>query len=152
PELTGSNPDSARSSVVLPAPLGPSKATTSPAAISIPTPCSTRILPYPDSSPLTESRGSAAEVSTDHLLVNANLSRGAGGKRTPEIEHGDLMADVEDQVGMVLDQQHAGAAGADRLDQPGQSLDLVVGKAGGGFVEQQEIRIEHQRAGDLDEA
>ena len=58
----------------------------------------------------TESRGSAAEVSTDHLLVNANLGRGAGGQRAPEIEHGDLIADVEDQVGMVLDQQHAGAA------------------------------------------
>jgi len=84
--------------------------------------------------------------------VNANLGRGAGGKCTPEIEHGDLMADVEDQVGMVLDQQHTGAAGADRLDQPGQPLDLVIGKAGGGLIQQQEIRIEHQRAGDLDEA
>ena len=33
PAITGSSPDIARSSVVLPAPFGPSSATTSPAAI-----------------------------------------------------------------------------------------------------------------------
>ena len=62
------------------------------------------------------------------------------------------MTDVEDQVGVVLHQQDAGATGADRLDQPGQSFDLVAGKARGRLVEQQEIRIEHQRARNFDEA
>ena len=41
---------------------------------------------------------------------------------------------------------------ADRLDQRGQPFDLVAGEPGGGFVEQQEIRLQHQRARDLDEA
>jgi hypothetical protein len=45
PAFTGSNPDSARSMVVLPAPLGPSSATTSPEATSKSMPCSTRIFP-----------------------------------------------------------------------------------------------------------
>ena len=45
PALTGNRPDTALSSVVLPAPLGPSSATTSPAAMERSTPCSTRILP-----------------------------------------------------------------------------------------------------------
>src|SRR5438034_815336 len=45
PELTGSNPDSARSMVVFPAPFGPSSATTSPAATLKSIPCSTQILP-----------------------------------------------------------------------------------------------------------
>src|SRR5712671_5251242 len=80
-----------------------------------------------------------AEVSTDHLLVNPNLRRRSGGQRAAEIEHGDLIANVEDQVGMVLDQQDAGTATADRLDQRGQALDLVAGESGGGLVEQQEI-------------
>jgi hypothetical protein len=45
PAVTGNNPDSARNSVVLPAPFGPSSATTSPEAILKSMPCSTRILP-----------------------------------------------------------------------------------------------------------
>src|SRR5712664_1200391 len=143
PALTGSNPDSARSMVVLPAPLGPSNATTSPGDTVKSMPCSTRILPYPDSSRPTASSGSGAEVSTDHLLVDANLGRRSGGQRVAEIEHGDLIADVEDQVGMMLHQQHAGSAPADRLDQRGQLFDFVAGKPGRGFVEQQEIRLQH---------
>ena len=60
---------------------------------------------------VTESSGSAAEIGTDHLLVNADLGRRAGGQFAAEIEHGDLVADVEDQIGMMFDQQHARAAG-----------------------------------------
>ncbi len=52
---------------------------------------------------------------------------------------------------MVLDQQDAGTAAADRLDQRGQALDLVARESGGGLVEQQEIRLQHQRPRDLDE-
>ena len=43
--IHGSSPDTARSSVVLPAPFGPSSATTSPARDRRSTPCSTPILP-----------------------------------------------------------------------------------------------------------
>src|SRR3979411_393701 len=101
PALTGSNPDSARSMVVLPAPLGPSSATTSPGDTVKSIPCSTRILPYPDSSRPTASSGSGTEVSTDHLLVDANLGRRFGGQDAAEIEHGDPIADVQDKVRLV---------------------------------------------------
>ncbi len=37
-------------------------------------------------------------------------------------------------------------------DQRGQALDFVAGETRGGFVQQQEIRLQHQRARDLDEA
>ena len=52
----------------------------------------------------------------------------------------------------MFDQQHPGAARGNRLDQAGQPLDLVTGEPGGRLIEQQEVRIEHQRAGNLDEA
>ena len=52
---------------------------------------------------------------------------------------------------MMFYQQYGGATPADRLDQRTQTFDLVAGQTRGRLVEQQEVRIEHQRAGDLDE-
>ncbi|MEO3475917.1 hypothetical protein AAFN86_28985 [Roseomonas sp. CAU 1739] len=49
--------------------------------------------------------------------MNARSGRPACGQLTAEIEHGDLVTDVEDEVRMAFDQQNAGAllaAGADR--------------------------------------
>src|SRR5450631_3003243 len=65
----------------------------------------------------SESRGSRPEIGNDHLPVRADLGRRAGGQHFPQIEHGHAIADVEDQIGMMFDQQHAGARPADRLDQ-----------------------------------
>ena len=93
-----------------------------------------------------------AEVGTDHLPVGADFSRRAGGQLLAEIEHRHAIADVEDQVGMMLDQQHASALAADRLDQRTEPLDLLGRQAGGRLVEHQESRPQHQGAGDLDEA
>ena len=53
---------------------------------------------------------------------------------------------------MVLDQQHADAEPADRGDQRPQQLDFVARQPRRRLVEQQEGRIEHQRAGNLQEA
>ena len=75
-----------------------------------------------------------------------------GGQLAAQVQHGHMIADVEDQVGMVLDQQHAGAALADLLDQLAQPPDLVGRQAGRRLVQQQERRMQHQRAGDLHEA
>jgi len=68
--------------------------------------------------------------------VGANLGRRARGEHAPKIQHRDLVADVEDQVGMMFDQQYGGAAPADRLDQRPQAFDLVAGQTRGRLVEQ----------------
>src|SRR5215211_5575734 len=82
PALQGRRPETALSSVVLPAPFGPSSDTTSPAPTRRSTPCSTAILPYPASSLLTSSSVSGAEVGTDDLLVHADLRRRPGRENT----------------------------------------------------------------------
>src|SRR6478609_5619115 len=117
PAFQGTRPEIARSSVVLPAPLGPSRVTTSPAPIVMSTPCSTAILPYPASSPRMSSNGSAAEIGTDDLLVHANFSRRPLRQYPTEIEHGHIITDIENQIGMMLDQKHAGTLTANRLDE-----------------------------------
>ena len=63
-----------------------------------------------------------------------------------------MVANVKNQVGVMFDQQHAGALMADRLDQGAQSKNFVGGQAGRGFVQQKKARMQHQRAGDLHEA
>src|SRR3954447_22019720 len=146
PAVTGSRPETARSSVVLPAPFGPSSTTISPAPTERSTPCSTWILPYPASRPATARSGSAAEIGTHHLAMGTDLGRRPGGELAPEIEHGDAVADVEDEVGVVLDEQDAGAPRRDRLHRRAEPLDLAGREPGRGLVEQQEARPQHQRA------
>ena len=46
--------------------------------------------------------------------MHADLRGRPGGQNAAEIEHRDLIADIEDEVGMMLDQQQTGAAAADR--------------------------------------
>src|SRR5262249_38942950 len=70
------------------------------------------------------------EIGGDHVAVRADSGGRAGGQRLAEIEHGDVVADVENQVGMMLDQQHAGAGPRNRLDQRAEPLDLVDRQAG----------------------
>jgi len=64
------------------------------------------------------SRGSAAEVGTDDLPVYADLGGRSSGKFAAEIQHGDAVADVEDQVRVMLDKQDA-AAKANATRAPG---------------------------------
>src|SRR4029077_20880087 len=100
----GSSPDTARNSVVLPAPFGPSRATTSFAPTVKSMPRSTLILPQPRERPATSRSGSAAEIGIDHLPMRADFGWGSGRQHLAEIEHGDVVADVEDQIGMMLHQ------------------------------------------------
>src|SRR5580704_19275032 len=99
--VRGSRPETARSSVVLPAPLGPSSATASPAPTLRSMPRSTPILPYPEDRPVISSRGSGAEIGTHHLPVRPDLRRRARRQNLAEIEHRHAITNVEDQVGMV---------------------------------------------------
>src|SRR5262245_22025317 len=84
--------------------------------------------------------------------MRADVVNIARGQHLAEVQHGYPIADVKDEVGMVLDEEYARSLLADGLDQLAEALDLVDGKAGGRFVQQQEARFQHQRARDLDEA
>src|SRR6185437_16263924 len=101
--------------------------------------CSTPILPYPAARSRTSNKGTpgagslAAEIGTDHLLMRADVGGGAGGELAAEVEHRDVVADVEDQVRVVLDQQDAGAARGNGGDQLAQAAVLVGRQAGGGL-------------------
>src|SRR5450631_4326039 len=55
----------------------------------------------------SESKRSRSEIGNDHLPMRADLGRRAGGQHFSEIAHGHAIADIEDQIGMMLDQQHA---------------------------------------------
>src|SRR5262245_40469819 len=59
----------------------------------------------------------AAQVGMDNLAMRANLGRRSRREHLAQIEHGDAVADVEDQVGMVLHQEHPRALPADGEDE-----------------------------------
>src|SRR5450756_717890 len=101
---------------------------------------------------LTCKTGSGSEIGNDHLPMLADLGRGSGRQYFSQVEHRHVIANVEYQVGMMLDQQHAGTRTANRLDQYAEAADFFREEAGRRFVEQQKRRAQHQRAGDLREA
>ncbi len=63
-----------------------------------------------------------------------------------------MLTDVEDQIGMMFDKQHTDPALGYRVDQRSQTRNLLAGKARGGFIEQKESWLGHQRAGNFQEA
>jgi hypothetical protein len=75
----------------------------------------------------------------------------AGLHRLAGIHHGDAVADLHHQAQVVADEQHRGAVFRaqllDQIDDPG--LDRHI-ERGGGFVEDQERGLRHQRHGDDD--
>jgi hypothetical protein len=83
--------------------------------------------------------------------VNADLGWRARSQDAPEIEDGDVVANAEDQIGMMLDQEHAGALAADLHDQAAQMVDLDRRQTRRGFVEQKKGGSQDQGPGDLDE-
>ncbi len=75
-----------------------------------------------------------------------------GRKFTTKIQHGDAVADVEDQVHVVLDQQDPTAGRYDLLDERPKAGYLIGREAGGWFVEEPESGAQHECAGDFHEA
>src|ERR1700732_1434054 len=98
------------------------------------------------------SSGSSAEIGIDYLPMRADFGRGPGRQRPAEIEHGDVVADGEDQIGMMFHQQHADAGPGNRQERPAEPPALLRRKSGRRLVEQQESRSQHQRASNLREA
>src|SRR5260370_31777335 len=124
PDDGRSRPPTARSSVVLPAPLGPSRATISPASTCSEASTTAAIWPY-----CTRSRSTCSsmlDLRTDigghHLGIAAHRVGRAARDHATEVEHVDVVAQAEDEVDVVLDHQHAevelAADAAEQLLQP----------------------------------
>src|SRR4051812_12361036 len=96
--------------VVLPPPLRPTSATTSPARTSKVTPCRMCDSPYQACSPLTVRIG-ASGMSDPHVgLAHFRIVRDgrviALGQHAPARQHGDAVGKVRDDAEIVLDHQH----------------------------------------------
>jgi hypothetical protein len=57
-------------------------------------------------------------------------------KQSTEIKDCDVVADVEDQIGMMLNHEHAGARLSDCQEQSAKALDLLRREAGCWLVKQ----------------
>ena len=97
--------------------------------------------------PAAASRVLAAEIGLDHLRVGLHLrparprrSSGRSRARVTRVAH------AHHHVHVVLDQDHRDAVVADLADDRDQLLDVGRGQAGGRLVEQQQLRVERQRA------
>ena len=91
-----------------------------------------------------------AEIGLDHLGIGLHLGGGAVGDHLAVVEHRDAVGHGHDHVDMMLDQDDGHAAIGEAADQLHQVLDLAMRQAGGGLVEQQQLRPQRQRARDLE--
>src|SRR5438105_1205370 len=121
-----SMPLTARSSVVLPAPLAPSTAVIAEVPAEMLTRFSATTPPYPAVSSSTASAGVAgavalltggAEVGRGHGRVVLDLARGSRRDHLPEVEDHERVADGHHQVHVVLD-HHEGSFGGQVTDEP----------------------------------
>src|ERR671925_586197 len=140
----------------MPAPITTSLSVTPSSAQAAPPPRRTRSPTsassfFMASSPFTwvVSRGSSlAEVRATHAVVFQQLPAVAGERDRPRLEHVAVVGDGEGLVGVLLDQQHRGAAGVDLADDGEDLLDQHRGQPQGGLVQQHEGRLGHEASAD----
>src|SRR5919112_1084714 len=134
----------ARRVVVLPAPLRPSSVTVSPSRMSRSTPCRTWLSPYQALSPRTSRRGAllmlGSHIGFAHPRILADGIVGPVGEDLAAGQNGDAVAEIGDDVQVVLDHEHGTVAG-DAPDQVGNATDILVAHAGHRLVEQQHGRV-----------
>ena len=153
PALGTSRPDTVRSTVVLPAPFAPMRATSSPSFTSRQTESSTRVLPRWSVTLLSDSIGLLyAEVRLDDPPVGAHLGGPALGDRLAVVEDHDAVGDVHHHVHVVLDEHDGEAPGAQLGDEPHDVLALLAVHPGGRLVEQQHLRLGCERLRNLEQA
>src|SRR6478752_2350040 len=112
PDCARTSPVMVRSSVVLPAPLAPSTAVTSPRGAVKETSLRARTAPYDVESSLTSSIGDrVAEVGGLHGRVVAHVGRAARRDDLAEVEDHEVVADRHDEVHVVLDEHHGHPVG-----------------------------------------
>src|SRR5512138_1479063 len=167
PRRRGRMPIIAFRVVVLPAPLRPSKVTTSPSRTSKATPCSTWLSPYQASRPLTVSSASpragrlaalsviavsgmaGPDVSLDDLGILGNRGVVALGENLAARQHGDVIRERGDDREVMLHHQNRALLG-DPADEGADALDILLRHAGHGLVQQQQLGLEGERCGDLE--
>src|SRR5262245_17003986 len=144
-------PMMARMVVVLPAPLRPSKVTTSPPFTSKLMPCRTWLSPYQPLRSRTLSCASAMtrpHIGFDDLGVPGDLAVIAFGEDFTTREHGDPLRQVGNHRQVVLDHQD-GAVLGNAPDQSRGALDVFRAHAGHRLIEQQDFGIKRERGGNL---
>src|SRR5215470_2490324 len=157
PRLFATSPMMARSVVVFPTPLRPSRAADSPGPTSRLTPwrmCSLPIWTWRSSS--LSMRGlldvilvlGAAEIRLADPLVGGDLLRGAGGEDRALRHHGDVGGDLEYHLHVMLDDDDVDGA-RQRADVFHRAIGLGRAHPAGRFVEQQEARFGYERHPDL---
>ena len=146
----------ARRVVVLPAPLAPSSATTSPS------PTARSRLPHHRgvlvaggepldaegraAHPLHDLGGRAAQVGLDHARIAAHFGGRTGRDQLAELEHEDLVADAQHEAHVVVDQEHRRAAVGEPA-QPAPELGALARvQPGRRLVQAQQPRAHRDRA------
>src|SRR5512132_2292611 len=146
-------PDTARSVVVLPAPLAPSRATISPSATVSETPCRALIGPYRASTPRSSSSVDTLgpQVGLDHVRICLHLAGRSLRDLAAEVEHVYAVADRHHQLHVVFDEQdrqvEITAKTANHLR---KLTDFFVVEPAGGLVEQKQGRLGDECARELD--
>src|SRR5262245_7447580 len=144
PARHGSSPNTAFKVVVLPAPLGPSMATSSPARTSNETSCRAGRSPYATLRPLTCNMVpfpvALPEIGFDNARMPHDLLRPPLGNKLPKAQNGNAGAEAGHRLDDVLDNQNGQAQfpvqGAHR---PQHLRRLVRGKAGHDFTQEQQL-------------
>src|SRR6185503_10852303 len=145
-----------RSSVVLPAPLGPITATDSPARTSRLTSKSAWKPPYPAETLATRSIGLhfgrvGAEIDLDHLRVARHLGRLAARNHLAVVEHHAAVDHAHQHAHDVLDPDDGDAAlCADLGEELGRLVHLAVVEPAERLVGEQELRLRGERARELE--
>ena len=88
------------------------------------------------------------EVRLGDVAVGADRRGLAFGDDATEVEHVDVVAHVEHERDVVVDQEDAGAGDADVADPVAEPLALGGVEARGRFVEEEDLRVGRARAGD----
>src|SRR6187402_605558 len=106
PVVFGISPMMERIVVVLPAPLRPTRATTSPCATEIDTPCSVWLAPYQALRSLVSSIAIVlSQIDATDLGVRLDVIRRAVGDQPPVMQHQDAVAEAENHLHLVFDQE-----------------------------------------------
>src|SRR6266850_5982671 len=145
PRRCGTIPMIARRVVVFPAPLRPSKVTTSPSPTAKLIPCSMCDSPYQACSSSTRNSSgtggtgsgmTGSEIGFDDLGVLRHRRVIAFGQDPAAGQHCDRVGEIGDDREIVLDHQNR-AFGRDLADQCRNAANLLLAKPGHRFVEQQ---------------
>src|SRR6202140_782144 len=131
PPSSGTTPEIARNSVVLPAPLGPTIATNCPSPTSRVTSCSARRPPYDTETFSSRSIGSPAlaEIRLDDDRQIDDLLRFATRQNFAVVEGERGVGEAHHRMHGVLDDDEGHAFAANRFDRPQHMLDFACAKS-----------------------